>query len=827
MEKGILMSDDLNIDNRRVQIFSKGFFQDLNKTIYVGERLERNIRSLVVLGAIVFVVGLIMTLINIFQHKGFVTYTTAAIAFFGLFMIFEIKVRKNRNALIFAIMMISLVIFSYYALMGVNDGFAILWSLIIPIGVSFLVGAKYGIGLSLYFEAVLIVMFYTPVRSHMAQYYSETFMNRFPILYLADLFVNFVAVSGYHISTLAAIEYEQKLKKAADVAISADKAKSRFLAQMSHEIRTPINAVLGMNEMILREAKDDNIRDYSGDIQVAGKNLLSIINTILDFSKIEDGKMEIIPAEYDFPSVLNNLINSVAARAKAKSLDFNVDVDETLPVTLFGDDLRVSQVIINLLTNAVKYTEEGCISLSIKEFARDGKKITLDVDVSDTGIGIRAEDMDKLFESFGRLDEKRNRGIEGTGLGMAIVTKLLEMMGSELKVSSEYGVGSSFSFRIVQEIVNDEPIGKLNERFERARKQESSREYLYAPAASVLVVDDNEMNCKVAKNLMKQNGIVPDFAFSGEEAIGKIRKKFYNIVFLDHMMPKMDGIETLEHLKVEKLIPEGTAVVALTANAVVGAKETYLNAGFDDYLSKPIEIEDLEAKLWKYLPSDITEKRILSAEENTAGKTDKRKTSPERIKTGSREISEKDVREILEFEPSGDKGCFGQGGDDEVLEFAPDEGDVQEFGPGETDILEFGPDEDGELKFGDDDASGIDITVLIETLNDMGLDTDAALRYCAGDKDFYRELLEEYVSSSEKKSADLEGFFAAGDMKEYKTLVHSMKSSSKTIGKLDLFEAARDLEAAALAEDMDYVAEHHPVFLRAYLAFCKTLSVLL
>ncbi len=620
---------------------------------------------------------------------------------------------------------------------------------------------------------------------------------------------------------------EQESLQMAESERLANQAKSHFLAQMSHEIRTPINAVLGMNEMILHKSRDKEITEYSSNIKKAGKTLLVLINSILDFSKIEDGKMEIIPAEYDFPSVLNNLINSVAARAKAKSLDFNVDVDETLPVTLFGDDLRVSQVIINLLTNAVKYTEEGCISLSIKEFARDGKKITLDVDVSDTGIGIRAEDMDKLFESFGRLDEKRNRGIEGTGLGMAIVTKLLEMMGSELKVSSEYGVGSSFSFRIVQEIVNDEPIGKLNERFERARKQESSREYLYAPAASVLVVDDNEMNCKVAKNLMKQNGIVPDFAFSGEEAIGKIRKKFYNIVFLDHMMPKMDGIETLEHLKEEKLIPEGTVVVALTANAVVGAKETYLNAGFDDYLSKPIEIEDLEAKLWKYLPSDMTEKRILSAEENTAGKTDKRKTSPERIKTGSREISEKDVREILEFEPSGDKGCFGQGGDDEILEFAPDEGDVPEFGPGETDILEFGPDEDGELYFGDDDASGIDITVLIETLNDIGLDTDAALRYCAGDKAFYRELLEEYVSSSDKKSTDLEGFFAAGDMKEYKTLVHSMKSSSKTIGKLDLFEAARDLEAAALAEDTDYVAEHHPGFIRAYLAFCKTLSVLL
>lgn len=397
----------------------------------------------------------------------------------------------------------------------------------------------------------------------------------------------------------------KQIKDSAEAAINAGKAKSRFLAQMSHEIRTPINAVLGMNEMILRESSDENILEYSENIQAAGKTLLSIINSILDFSKIDEGKMKIISVKYDIVSLINNLVNSIYERAKSKSLELVIDVDENLPSGLFGDDVRITQVLINLLTNAVKYTEKGKIIFSVKDGGRDNNSIFIDFAVQDTGIGIKQEDMGKLFESFERIDEKVNRNIEGTGLGISIVSRLLAMMNSELKVESVYGEGSTFSFRLKQLIVDSEPIGNYSKRLAKTIKNDNNTSSLYAPEAKILVVDDNEMNLKVAKNLLKLNAIIPDVAFSGEEAIELIRKKNYHVIFLDHMMPKMDGLETLAKIKQENLLTHNSKIIALTANAVSGAREFYLNAGFDDYLSKPIEIPSLEEKLKKYLPSKI------------------------------------------------------------------------------------------------------------------------------------------------------------------------------------------------------------------------------
>ncbi|MBQ7925112.1 MAG: response regulator [Lachnospiraceae bacterium] len=400
-------------------------------------------------------------------------------------------------------------------------------------------------------------------------------------------------------------ETNKQMKEAADTAIAAGKAKSQFLAQMSHEIRTPINAVLGMNEMILRESPEEKIQEYAKNIQAAGKNLLSVINSILDFSKIEDGKMEIIPVKYDLALLIHNLVNSISTRAKAKSLEFIVDIDETLPSVLLGDDVRITQVIMNLLTNAIKYTEEGRVIFSVKDNGRDADYIYLKVTVKDTGIGIKEEDLGKLFESFARLEEKRNRNIEGTGLGMAIVTRLLSMMESELQVDSIYGKGTEFSFVLKQSIIETEPIGNYLERLEKGVNQSENKTHLYAPDAKILVVDDNAMNRLVVKKLLQRNGIVPDLADSGEEAIEKIRNTTYNIVFMDHMMPKMDGIETLEKLHDEQLLHEDVIVIALTANAILGARETYLEAGFDDYLSKPIEVEQLEAKIEKHLPPEM------------------------------------------------------------------------------------------------------------------------------------------------------------------------------------------------------------------------------
>ena len=407
-------------------------------------------------------------------------------------------------------------------------------------------------------------------------------------------------------------ETNRKMKESADAAIAAGKAKSQFLAQVSHEIRTPINAVLGMNEMIIRESEEENILEYSENIKSAGKTLLSIINSILDFSKIEDGKMDIIPVKYDLALMINNLVNSISDRANAKNLKLNVMVDRNLPCALYGDDVRITQIIMNLLTNAVKYTETGSVTLSFDDGGKFDDYIFLDVTVRDTGIGIKEEDMGKLFESFERIEEKRNRNIEGTGLGMAIVTRLLDMMDSKLKVESKYGQGSEFYFRIKQTIVDNTPIGDFEERVDQAYRHTDEEEVLVAENASILVVDDNDMNLKVVRNLLKINGIVPDLSMSGPDAIAHIEKKDYNIVFLDYMMPGMDGVETLKELKKNNLTKPGMYIIALTANAVMGAKEKYLAAGFDDYISKPIEPKNLTDSLKTYLPADMISYKKIS-----------------------------------------------------------------------------------------------------------------------------------------------------------------------------------------------------------------------
>lgn len=403
-----------------------------------------------------------------------------------------------------------------------------------------------------------------------------------------------------------------KLKQTADAMVAANEAKDKFLALMSHDIRTPINAILGMNEMILRESKEQDIYEYASDVKGAGNTLLTLVNSILDFSKIEEGKMEIVPVEYESRVLINNLINGVKTRADEKNLEFKLDIDKNLPSFMFGDDVRVSQVISNLLTNAVKYTEKGFISLVIREYSRKDDNVTLFVEVKDSGIGIKAEDIDKLFESFKRLDEERNRNIEGTGLGMTIVSSLLDMMGSKLNVSSEYGIGTTFSFYIDQKIISSEPMGD----FDHIPPNNIVRtdDYIYAPKARIMVVDDNDMNLKVIKSLLKINGITPDLVSSGREAINKAKENTYDIIFLDHMMPDMDGIETLNILKNEHILADSTKVIILTANAIIGAKEQYIKSGFDDYLSKPIVVKDLERKLLAYLPKEIIETRAKEAE---------------------------------------------------------------------------------------------------------------------------------------------------------------------------------------------------------------------
>lgn len=384
----------------------------------------------------------------------------------------------------------------------------------------------------------------------------------------------------------------------------ANIAKSDFLANMSHEIRTPINSILGLNEMILRECEDPVIRGYAQDIASAGHGLLALINDILDFSKIEAGKMEIVPAVYDVASLLNDISNMISSRAKAKNLEFIIDVDTKLPSRLKGDKNRIQQVILNLLSNAVKYTNEGFVRFSLKQTDWNKDFMTLFIEVQDSGIGIKEENLGNLFNSFARFDLNRNRNIEGSGLGLAITKKLVGVMAGKINVKSKYGHGSTFTVEIPQQIVDFAPIGNFKEKFEKFKfEQKKHRETFTAPNAKILIVDDNAMNLHVAKSLIKQTLIDVTLCSSGKECIELVKKEKYDIIFLDHMMPEMDGIETLKALKsLERNCSADSPVVALTANAIVGVKEMYLSAGFADYISKPIDVKNFENIIKKYLP---------------------------------------------------------------------------------------------------------------------------------------------------------------------------------------------------------------------------------
>jgi len=398
----------------------------------------------------------------------------------------------------------------------------------------------------------------------------------------------------------------EELREAKAAAENANRAKSEFLANMSHEIRTPINAVMGMNEMVLRECQDDNIREYAQNIESASKNLLSLINDILDFSKIESGKMEIVEAPYYLSSLLNNVVNMIEIKAKQKELAFHIEVDEHIPDELYGDEVRIRQVMVNILNNAVKYTRKGSVSLKISKEKTENQKLFLRIAVSDTGIGIREEDREKLFQDFQRLDVKKNRGVEGTGLGLAITNRLIAQMNGTLDVESVYGAGSTFSICLPQGIAGSGCIGDFKEKYKLYMKNKQEyHESFVAPDAQVLVVDDNDMNLLVVKSLLKQTQVQVTTCLSGKECLKLICQNKYDVILLDHMMPEMDGIETLHQAKaIKENLCKAAPFIALTANAILGVREMYLNEGFDDYLSKPINIQELEKILRKYIPEE-------------------------------------------------------------------------------------------------------------------------------------------------------------------------------------------------------------------------------
>ena len=456
------------------------------------------------------------------------------------------------------------------------------------------------------------------------------------------LFIISLFLAAFAVAIIFVVNFSQKvaenneLRELRKIADHSNAAKSEFLANMSHEIRTPINAVLGMNKMILREstraretapetpedarAVFGDICNYAGNIDRAGNNLLSIINDILDFSKIEAGKLDIVETDYKLSSLLNDVSNMIAFRAREKELDFRVDVDSGLPDGLHGDEVRVRQIMTNILSNAVKYTNEGGVVLTVRRGdetpPEQGGTLRLVIAVQDTGIGIRQEDIDKLFRKFERVDLRKNSTVEGTGLGLAITGSLLEMMDGTIGVESVYGEGSTFTVTLPQTIVSTEPVGDFQEKFRKSMEETRGyRESFRAPEAHILIVDDTRMNLTVAVHLLRATEIKIDTASGGADAIALCRETRYDLILMDQRMPEMDGTEAMRRIRAQSGgANRETPFICLTADAVSGARERYLAEGFTDYLTKPIDDRALERMLIQHLPAD----KVLRTQQDAA-----------------------------------------------------------------------------------------------------------------------------------------------------------------------------------------------------------------
>lgn len=387
-------------------------------------------------------------------------------------------------------------------------------------------------------------------------------------------------------------------------ALEISRTKSAFLASMSHEIRTPINSILGMNEMILRESKDQDIRNYAGTIQRSGRMLLSLINDVLDYSRIEAGKLEIVEEDYRLSELILDITAVAKERAEQKGLDCAVTIGEKIPDGMKSDEVRIKQILLNLVSNAVKYTDEGGIGIAVGGEYLDGETFNLRFDVKDTGRGIRKEDQEHLFEAFSRSDMKKNRNIEGTGLGLAIVKSIADSMGGTVDLESEYQKGSVFTVTLPQKVTDRTPVPeKLQEMPVQEKRKE--RRMFTAPEARILAVDDNRPNLSIVSAFLKETKAQVDLCTNGNDAIAKCRENRYDVMLLDHMMPEPDGIETLEKIRSD---PESknreTPAVVLTANAMSGSKQMYLKAGFADYLPKPLEADELEETVRRFLPAE-------------------------------------------------------------------------------------------------------------------------------------------------------------------------------------------------------------------------------
>ena len=500
--------------------------------------------------------------------------------------------------------------------------------------------------------------------------------------------------------------YEKQRKQI----LKANAAKSEFLANMSHELRTPINAILGYNEMLMRETRESQTAVYASNVRLAGRNLLSLVSSILDFTDMERENLQLSEGTYYIRDVLQDALTFAEYGTERKELELRIQIDENIPQELIGDVARIKQILDNLVSNALKYTNVGFVEIRAVWEKQDEQSGILFVSIKDSGIGMKAEDVQKISESFIRFDKEQTRNIQGIGLGLTIVTKLLRLMDSRLEIESEPGQGSCFSFRLLQKVADATPIGSM-ERVENFDLLESQEEQWEAPKVKALVVDDNPMNMDVLCGMLRETRMQIDTAANGAEALQKMRENRYDIVLMDHMMPVMDGVEALHRMREEKLCPQ-TPVLVLTANAVGDAKERYLQEGFDDYLSKPVLYSQFLVKVRQYLPKEAV-------------------TRKEQVK------------------------------------------DLSYF-----------------------------------------LDKSVGMQYCCNSEEFYREMLNSYLSNH--RLEEIQQKFAEENWEEYRISVHALKSTSLSIGAVALSEAAKCLEFAAKEGRISEIKENHAEVMTDY-----------
>ncbi len=785
---------------------------------------ETDLNGVMMLVTAVALVAFVMCFVNILSRSYIMALITGGLCI-GCFLVF-IVYRFTKSFMISTIFGLTIIgaAMIYFLVTGGEEGFSAVWLLLIPpIGIYFFT-LFYGGFFSILMGVIISVYMWTPLHDF-GYDYSFTYMVRFPIVYIFDLlvciFINWRIWKS-----------NQRQKKLIEMAEAANNSKSDFLANMSHEIRTPMNAVVGMCELILRENDiSDTVRDYCFSIQNSGRSLLSIINDILDFSKIESGKMDIVIDEFNIASTINDVINMAVTRKGDKKLEIFVDVDPTLPCVLKGDEMRIRQVIINLVTNAIKYTKTGAMYLSLT-YTKHDYGINLDVIVRDTGIGISAKNLEKLFSSFQQVDTKKNRAVEGTGLGLAISKRLVTQMGGFINVESEVDEGSEFRFTIPLRVANSDPFLTVNEpenihaavyidifKYEKLKEVqavrsvykhmrnglkvdltlfetldsfkaaiaekhythiftetgefEENREYftelaqtenlivirermdsfitpegikcLYNPFyavsaaavfnnegiattiehsrhaaarftagdAKVLIVDDNAINLKVAEGLMRPYRMNVSCVSSGKAAIDLVAKERFDIVFMDHMMPEMDGVEATKLIRgMEGEYYKRLPIIALTANAVNNARELFLSSGFNDFLAKPIETSSLDRVLRSWLPKAKMNRAVAEEEVEKA-------TKPET--------------------------------EDEIF------------------------------------------------------NAKTGIFYVGGDENSYTDILALYVKTGDETAGLIRKLFDEKDWKNYVIEVHALKSSSLTIGSKWLSEMARELELAGKAGEYDLI----------------------